>query len=245
MPHLTIKGRPAALATLPLLLLACGGLAACGGSSPTTTTTANAASTTHAAAGATTSPSTTTSPGTTAPTAPAAGSTSSGPSGPSGTLRPSGPGAGRFAALDKCLQKNGVTLPQRPAGATGPGGLLGPGARQLPKGVTSAQYRAALKKCAPGFLPHGSGAFHGRRSFSSPAFRTALAKFGDCLREQGINLPAPNTSGKGPIFDTKGIDTSSPKFRQAEAKCRSTLLAGLRARPGAARPGAPGGAAAG
>jgi hypothetical protein len=43
------------------------------------------------------------------------------------------------------------------------------------------------------------------------------------MRENGVNLPAPNTSGKGPVFDTKGINTSSAAFKSAESKCRSDL----------------------
>jgi hypothetical protein len=73
-----------------------------------------------------------------------------------------------------------------------------------------------------------------------------------------VNVPAPNTSGSGPVFDTKGIDTSSAQFKAAEAKCQSDLSGAFRrgpsaggaggngAAPGAAPPSsgeAPGGAA--
>jgi hypothetical protein len=40
------------------------------------------------------------------------------------------------------------------------------------------------------------------------------------LREGGVNLPAPNTTGNGPVFNTKGIDTSSAQFRAAQARCQ-------------------------
>ena len=43
------------------------------------------------------------------------------------------------------------------------------------------------------------------------------------MRENGVNVPAPNTSGKGPVFDTKGIDTSSMAFTNARKKCQSKL----------------------
>jgi hypothetical protein len=43
------------------------------------------------------------------------------------------------------------------------------------------------------------------------------------MRENGVDLPAANTSGKGPVFDTKGINTSSAAFKSAESKCRSDL----------------------
>jgi hypothetical protein len=134
----------------------------------------------------------------------------------------------------ECLQKNGVTLPQRPAGG-GPGGFLGGSAGRtptLPKGMTRAQYEEVLKKCGGGF--RGPGAGGGQRALDSPRFHQALVAFSACLRQNGVNVPEPNTTGKGPVFDTKGIDTKSPQFRQAETKCRAALLAGLRARTGAA-----------
>ncbi len=150
--------------------------------------------------------------------------------------------AGRFAALRECLQKNGITLPQRTPGTRRPpgvGGFLGGAGAgpTLPKGVTRAQYEAALKKCGGGFAGHGTGA-----RFSSPAFKAALAKFATCLRQNGVNVPSPNTSGKGPIFNTKGLNTASAQFRTAEAKCRTALIGAFRRGPGA---GVPGGGAPG
>jgi hypothetical protein len=214
----SIRRKPAASAAAVLvLLLACLGLAACGGSSSSSST------------GATTATSASTGTGTGA----------------------KGPLAGRFAAIRECLQKNGITLPKRtpgqkrpPGGAggfLGGGGAGGVGAAQLPKGMTRAQYEAALKKC-------GGGAFAGRGGarFKSPAFKAALAKFATCMRANGVNVPAPNTSGTGPVFDTKGIDTSSAQFKAAEVKCQSDLSGAFRRGPSAGGPsasGAPPGAA--
>jgi hypothetical protein len=114
--------------------------------------------------------------------------------------------------------------------------LGGSGAGQLPKGTTRAQYAAALKKC-------GGNAFAGgtSRRFNSPAFKAALAKFATCMRENGVNIPAPNTSGKGPIFATKGLNPSSPQFKAAEVKCSGALRGGA----GGARGGPPPAGAAG
>lgn len=99
--------------------------------------------------------------------------------------------------------------------------------------MTAAQYQAVMKKCGGGSFPHHLGTFKGH-AFNSSTFRASLVRFGACLRENGVDVPAPNTSGKGPVFSTKGLDTASPKFKAAETKCRSVLLSGLRARPGAA-----------
>jgi hypothetical protein len=216
MPHINSNRRPRAASAIVLaLLLACLGLAACGGSSTSSSTTATAAAAAKTAATTSTN-----------------GGAGKGPGGPNSS---------RFAALRECLQKNGITLPKRTSGqrrSGGAGGFLGGGAAgpQLPKGVTRAQYEAALKKC-------GGNAFAGSagRRFNNPAFKSALTKFATCLRANGVNIPAPNTSGNGPIFNTKGIDTASTQFKTAETKCSADLRGGLRGRAGAN--GAPGGAA--
>jgi hypothetical protein len=211
MPHLNSNRRkPAASAVAVLvLLLACLGLAACGNSSGSSSSTAG------------TSAATTT-------------------TGAAGAI---GPSSGRFAALRECLQKNGVTLPAFKPGQHGQPQARGPfgagSAARLPKGVTRAQYEAALKKCGGGGNFAGRGGSGGAR-FKSPAFQAALAKFATCLRQNGVNVPAPNTSGKGPVFDTKGIDTSSAKFKAAEAKCQSDLSAAFRRGRGGAGSGAGG-----
>jgi hypothetical protein len=219
MPHINTRSRKPAAVALVTLLLACIGLTACGGSSSTTSTGANAAATGTASS---TSSSSTPSTGTssTGQTSPPAG----------------GRGVTRFAAMRECLQKNGITLPKRtPGSRSGAGGgfpsAAAGGGPQLPKGMTRAQFEAALKKCGGG---RGFAGGAGRR-LNSPVLRAALAKYGTCLRQNGIKLPAPNTSGSGPIFSTKGINTSSPQFRAAATKCRTVLLGAFR-RPAAGAP---------
>ncbi len=156
-----------------------------------------------------------------------------GPTGASGAF-------GRFSArasgLRACLQKNGVVLPTftpggGPTGATGATGRhffgFGPGA-----GATTerAKLRAALQKCGAGragFFRGGAGPGGVR----SPAYQAGLIKFAACMREHGVNLAAPNTSGTGPVFSTKGINRQSSTFMQADMKCRP-LLSGIY-RPGA------------
>jgi hypothetical protein len=224
MPHPNTRGRKPAAAAVIVLLLACFGLAACGGSSSTTSTSANAASTGSASSGASSTGASSTGSSTPAPGA--------------------GRGGARFSAMRECLEKNGITLPKRTPGSGRPaggvrgflGGGAGAGGPQLPTGVTRAQYEAALKKCGGHVFTGG-----GRGRFANnPAFKTALAKYAECLRQNGVNVPAPNTSGNGPVFDTKGINTSSPQFKIATTKCRSALTGAFR-RPGGAGEPAPGG----
>lgn len=170
------------------------GVAACGGSSKNSSTTAAAS----------------------------AGAVQSGASGPSGPSGPGGPGGrARFAAVRECLEKNGVTLPKRTPGQAPRGGFLGGGvggAQQLPNGVTREKFEAAMKKCG---VPQGRFGATGR--FNGTRRAAALTKFSSCMREHGINLPTPNTSGGGPVFNTKGLDTAAPQFRAALATCRSEL----------------------
>jgi hypothetical protein len=147
---------------------------------------------------------------------------------------PTGPVAGRFRALRDCLQKNGITLPKRAPGERPPGAARpflggGAGAPRLPSGVTRSQYEAAVKKC-------GGAALVGAGSpIRSPAFKMALARFAACMRENGVNLPEPNTSG-GPIFNSKGLNTASPQFKAAETKCRPDLRGAFRRGPSGGGP---------
>ena len=153
-----------------------------------------------------------------------------------------GASASRFRAVRECLQKEGIALPQRTPGTQRPPGGGFPGAGggpQLPKGVTRAQYEAALKKCGGSAFRRGAG---GAR-LKSPAFKQALAKFATCMHENGVNVPEANTSGSGPVFNTKGLNTSSAQFKAAQTKCSKDLQGGFRRGPeGGGAPGGPGGA---
>jgi hypothetical protein len=241
MPHTNSSRRmPAATAAIGVLalVLVCLGLAACGGSSKSAATNASASASASTGGGT----------GATGAGATGTGATGAGTTGATGARA----GAGRFKALRECLQQNGITLPQRTPGQRprgGAGGLLGggTGGAQLPKGVTRAQYQAALKKCGGSFDANG----HFNR-VNSPTFKTVLAKFSACMRENGVNIPAPNTSGKGPIFNTRGVNTTSAQFKTAETKCSAVLRSGFQrggrgAAPGGAAPGsaAPGGTPSG
>jgi len=172
-----------------------------------------------------------------------ASATAPGRSGSTGATGSTGARAGRFKAVRECLAKQGITLPSSPPGTRGPGGgggFLGGGpggAPKLPAGVTRAQLEGALKKCGA-----GAGRFGRRRSLANnPAFEKSLKAFSACMAEHGVKLPSPNTSGKGPVFDTSGINTKSKAFRTADEACRSKIrfFAPRAGGEGGARPGGP------
>jgi len=181
-----------------LALSACGGSSS-GGSS--TATQANAAA-----------------PGTTASTA--TGTTTHAPG---GSTTPSG-GVGRSrgsrgGALRECMQRNGIKLPTQRGGLRG----LFLGGATLPPGVTRSQLQAAIRQCVGNRF--GGRFAGGPRVAQNPAFRQALGSFAACLRQSGVSVPSPNTSGKGPVFSTKGLDTNTPKFKAAVTRCRPALTA--------------------
>ena len=117
------------------------------------------------------------------------------------TRKAGGQGSSRFTALRSCLQKQGITLPAPPSGATrpqgGPGAGGAPGGRprglQPPEGVSQAQFEAALKKCGGGKRPQG-----GAGGLNSASARAGLVKYAACLRQNGIDVPEPNTTGISP-----------------------------------------------
>jgi hypothetical protein len=90
----------------------------------------------------------------------------------------------------------------------------------------------------------GAGGFRGGR-FNLAASKAALEKYASCMRENGVDLPNPDTSGNGPVFNTKGIDANTPAFKAATGKCRSDLPETFAGRAANGTPsGAPGGAPA-
>ena len=156
-----------------------------------------------------------------------------------------GPAGSRSAALRECLKKAGITLPSAPSGNPGGGGPPsgGAGGFKPPEGASGSKFQEAIKKCGGGGFPAG-----GRGNINSVSAKAALTKYSSCMRENGVNLPAPDTSGKGPVFNTKGIDTSSAAFKSAQQKCQSDLKGAFGAGgrpPGGGEGGPPSGAEGG
>jgi hypothetical protein len=219
MPHTSTKGRAFAAAASLILLPAALGLAACGssgGSSSTPAqTAANAAATGTPTTGAKstgTTPSGTSSNGTS--------STGTTPTTPAGQ-----PNATRYNAVRECLAQKSIVLPPRTNGAAG---LVAGGENiKVPKGMSHTQLAEALRACnikyAGSHVPRSSGSAGAGHPLPA-RFHHVLARFAACLRQNGVPVGEPNTSGKGPIFNAKGINTGSPQFRAAAAKCRTALF---------------------
>ena len=77
--------------------------------------------------------------------------------------------------------------------------------------------RAAFQACGARF---GFGA--GGRGFRGRISHASINNFVKCVNQHGYKLPAPNFSGKGPIFP-RNIETNA-KFQAASRACQSLLI---------------------
>ncbi|MEV4422006.1 hypothetical protein AB0L40_18775, partial [Patulibacter sp. NPDC049589] len=114
------------------------------------------------------------------------------------------------------------------------GGLPGGGggrAGGFGGGMTAAQRKklqAALKSCGV-TTPQGGGnraGGGGRPDVNNATYRKSIEAYAACVRKNGFDLPKPDFSGNGPIFDPKTVDQTDPKFQKASAACQSTLQQG-------------------
>lgn len=162
-----------------------------------------------------------------------------------------GPGNGFMSAeVRDCLKKAGVDLPQAPQGAgDGPSGTVPDGGAGLPSGAPpqgdngspsgappeggfpgqggdlSQQDRealqAALKKCGVDVRPGQAG---GRApDIDDAAYQQRVRDYVACVRDNGYDLPDPDFSGNGPVFDDKEVDRTSQAFQDASRKCQDRL----------------------
>jgi hypothetical protein len=86
--------------------------------------------------------------------------------------------------------------------------------------------QAAMQACGADFGGRGGAAGRGdgrRPDVTSTAYRKAIRAYTACVRKNGYDLPDPDFSGKGPIFDAKKVDQDDATFKKASAACQSTL----------------------
>jgi hypothetical protein len=152
-----------------------------------------------------------------------------------------GPGAQMSASDRECLQKHGLNFQLAgpggapPSGASGTsttqggppaqgappaGAVVGPqgtsGPRRLPENV-----RKAFQACGvdpPTFSSGGPPP-----NVNSGAYRASVTRYVACVKQNGYDLPAPNLSGKGPIFDESKVNRDDPKFQAASQRCQHLL----------------------
>jgi hypothetical protein len=156
------------------------------------------------------------------------------------TAQQQGRGQLQSPAVQQCLKDQGVTPPAFGRGGNGngqpPQGGYG-GARQggLPGGggppgggmsqADRDKLQAALKQCGvtlPNRGANGQGA-GSRPDVNDAAYRKRVQDYVACVRKNGFDLPNPDFSGKGPIFDPSKVDQSDPTFQSASQKCQSVL----------------------
>jgi hypothetical protein len=126
------------------------------------------------------------------------------------------------ADIQACLKKHGIVAPRQrpPQGGPPQGGPPqgGPPMSGLGGGGGNSKVRKALKDCG---IDVPNGARRGPRNGAQ--FRQSIEAFVSCVRRNGFNLPDPDLSGKGPVFDPAKVNQNDPKFVAASRKCRSAL----------------------
>jgi hypothetical protein len=136
-------------------------------------------------------------------------------------------GPGGFGEISdetrSCLKEKGVELPEPgqggpPAGGP-PEGTPPEGGPPQGIGKGGAKMEKAFEECGvempqgkPEGLPTNSG-----------ALRKSIKEYVACMSENGVELPEPNLSGKGAVFQESEVDREDPKFKAANKKCQSRL----------------------
>jgi hypothetical protein len=154
------------------------------------------------------------------------GGSSSDSNGSSGTSTTASGGPGGFQLTDaqrSCIEGKGVTVPQGggqpPSGGSPPQGAPSGGA---PGGQDFQKLQQALQDCGVN-VPNGPP---GGGNFNPASARKQISAYVACVRKNGYDLPQPNTSGNGPVFDSSQVDQNDPKFKTASAKCQNLLPQG-------------------
>lgn len=139
-----------------------------------------------------------------------------------------------------CLKEKGVDLPEFKGGEGGPpggangeppegfepleGGGGGPPSGGA-AGAVSEEQKQTFEECGvemPEFKGPGGA---GGPNVNSAAFKKQVKEYVACVRAHGYELPEPDFSGEGPIFERSESESSA--FKKASAKC-SNLLGGPR-----------------
>jgi hypothetical protein len=149
-------------------------------------------------------------------------------------------GPGGFAEISdedrECLKEQGVELPEAGAGGGAPEGGEMPsgeppegfeppegGGEGGPPGIGGEggeEMKEAFEACGVELGQGGSG---GGASTNSAAFKKQVKEYVACVREDGYELPEPDFSGEGPVFDESEVDRESAAFKKASEACGDLL----------------------
>ena len=110
--------------------------------------------------------------------------------------------------FSQCMRQNGVDIPDSP----------GQGGGAALQNIDRAKLQTAIKACQK----YQQAAVGNISPSQRQSFQDAFAKFSSCMRQHGVDLPAPGAGG-GPPAGGGGIDRNDPKTQAAITACRSQL----------------------
>jgi hypothetical protein len=115
--------------------------------------------------------------------------------------------------LQECLRENGVDIPDGPPGEGGGG---------APGDIDRDALEEAMKACEE-YQDEAFGNLEGNRQEIEDSF----AKFSQCMRDEGIDVPEINFGeGGGPPADGEQLDRDDPDVQAALEKCQDEMPQG-------------------
>ena len=123
----------------------------------------------------------------------------------------------------QCMRQHGVNVsdPNQSGGVTVQGGQSTSDASGQPPPGGDQQLQAAMNACRR-YAPNG-GTGSGQ---PDPRMLDAATKFAQCMREHGIPVQDPQSSGGGVRISASGpdsVDPNSDQFQQAQQACQHYL----------------------
>ena len=77
--------------------------------------------------------------------------------------------------------------------------------------------RKAFQECG------GNAPRSGFGNRNSAQFKKSIQAYVSCVRRNGYDLPDPNLSGDGPVFDSGEVGQNDADFEKASQKCQGRL----------------------
>lgn len=122
--------------------------------------------------------------------------------------------------FSQCMRDHGINIPDPQSNGNGGFGVRiqsGSGPNQF--SPDNPKFQAAQEACKK-YLPNGGTLSPEQQA---QAQQNAL-KFAQCMRDHGINVPDPQTSGGGiKLEGPTGVNPDDPKFQQAQQACQKYL----------------------